>query len=266
MAGQHTREFRKDLFVVDGSVVFYGFPLPTRMFIIRLEGSQLLVYSPTHLDDGLQACVDKLGQVAFIVAPNKIHNTFVVEWQKAYPEAKAFAAPGLPERCPNIAWDGVLGEVPSSQLPFSKEITTLVTQGNAFLQEVVLWHRASKTCIVADVVENMTEDWVRRTPGSATWWGRCALSAVNCCFRGLVGRSGPSPEFQMYMSSDPSEIRSTINTVMTWDFDALLLCHGDLVEQDAKVVLLRTLAELMSISQRRPRCLASVCSWLSRWQ
>jgi len=134
------------------------------------------------------------------------------------------------------------------------------------VQEVLLYHKASKTCIVADIVENMTEEWVVESGTSSTCFGRWVLSFIDFCFHELVGRSGPSPDWQLHLTGDVAEIRATVAEVTSWDFDALLLCHGELIEQDAKVALLRTLAELMTMSEKRSPCWVACCARLGKWR
>ena len=42
--------------------------------------------------------LDSLGEVAFVVSPNKIHHLSIGDYIDAYPRAQAFASPGLLER------------------------------------------------------------------------------------------------------------------------------------------------------------------------
>ena len=59
---------REQLWVVDGPIVRMAFPgasipFATRMVVVRLANRDLLVWSPTELDDMLRAEIEALGPV-----------------------------------------------------------------------------------------------------------------------------------------------------------------------------------------------------------
>src|SRR5262245_47866757 len=80
--------------------------LTSRMTIARLTNGALFLHSPVALDTDLQAELQRLGTVAFIVAPSRWHDLFIKEYVGAYPEAQAWAAPGLREARPDVAVQG----------------------------------------------------------------------------------------------------------------------------------------------------------------
>ena len=66
-----------EVWIVDGPEIRFGMgpfnmSFPTRMTLIRLPGGKLVVHSPTALTPDLAQEVEALGEVADIVAPNKI--------------------------------------------------------------------------------------------------------------------------------------------------------------------------------------------------
>ena len=90
------QEFGRDIWTADGpDVSVAGFHYPTRIAIIKLSDGGLFVWSPIRLTESLRAAVDAAGQVRHIVAPNSLHHLFLPEWQRAYPEARLYAPPGL---------------------------------------------------------------------------------------------------------------------------------------------------------------------------
>jgi hypothetical protein len=81
-------------------MVFLGAsePFPTRMVVVRLANGDLFLWSPTEPDEGLRKEIDALGAVRHLVSPNKLHYVHVCAWKRAYPEATAWASPGVKER------------------------------------------------------------------------------------------------------------------------------------------------------------------------
>src|SRR3546814_6200465 len=69
-------------------------PFPTRMTVGRLPGGRLWIHSPIAPDDALFAVIERLGEVAWLVAPNSIHYWYVADWQARYPAARTLAVPG----------------------------------------------------------------------------------------------------------------------------------------------------------------------------
>ena len=67
---------------------------------------------------------------------------------RAYPAAELWASPGLPERRRDLRFAGVLGDRPEPA--WAPDLDQLTTDGNVFFSEVVFFHAASGTLIVAD--------------------------------------------------------------------------------------------------------------------
>jgi len=99
------------IWTYEGSTVsFYGFPFPTRMCVIRLPGNRLWIHSPEKVKESLQQELQSLGEVAYLVSPNKLHHLFLDEWLECYPDALSYAAPGLIEKRRDLHFDGELGD------------------------------------------------------------------------------------------------------------------------------------------------------------
>lgn len=105
-----------------------GFRYPTRMAIIRLKSGELVLWSPTAFSDDLGAAVAALGTVRHLVAPNSLHHTFLGDWQRAYPDARVHAAPGLEEKCRDIRIDEHLGDDPVAA--WAGEVDHAIMWGN----------------------------------------------------------------------------------------------------------------------------------------
>jgi len=91
--------------VVDGpfeylTVAGVRLPLPfsTRMTVVRLSNGDLFLHSPTRFERKLADALALLGPVRHLVSPNQFHYAHIGEWLEAFPEAVAWASPGVRQR------------------------------------------------------------------------------------------------------------------------------------------------------------------------
>ena len=146
-------EFGPGIWTADGpSVPFFTFPYPTRMALIRLSDGGLFAWSPIALSAALKGHVDALGPVRYLVSPNRLHHLFLHEWKLAYPQARLYASPGLRKKRKDLAFDGELGEKPEPG--WAVDVDQVPVHGS-FLTEVEFFHRASRTAIFTDLLQNL---------------------------------------------------------------------------------------------------------------
>ena len=160
----------EDVWIVDGPAIRFGMPFakmafPTRMTVIRL-GDALFVHSPTSLGPALQREVDALGSPRWIVAPNRIHYSWVPDWRQAYPDAAIYLAPRVREQARGRIDFPAQELSAASGYPWDGVIATLPVRGR-FMTEVEFFHRPSRTLVLTDLIENFEPArLVRRRAGS----------------------------------------------------------------------------------------------------
>lgn len=237
-------EFAENVFVEESAVRFYGFELQTRMAVVRLSQARLFLYSPVFLDDDLRSSLEQLGRVAYIVSPNKIHNQALAQYAVAYPKATFFAPPGLPERKPELKFQRVLTDTPD--LEWRNEMDRVLTKGNIFFSEALFFHQKSRTLLVGDFVENINRDTVSK------------LAFLLARPFGLAYRPTASPEFKLF-THNAVEAEQSLLQAREWDFERIFLCHGGLIEKNAKAVFDRVCDELLDLARKRN----SLSTWLT---
>ena len=245
------REFVPGIHLVESSVRFYGFRIQTRMTVVQLSDSRLLVHSPVALDAAIRRDLDSLGEVGFVVSPNKIHHLSIGEYADAYPRAKVFASPGLPERRPDLTFEGVLGDQPDPG--WAADLDQAEIRGNVFFAEIVFLHRSSRTLIVADLVENLDRE-------TASRFGR-ALARLF----GVGSTPVASPEHRLY-TSDVEAAAESLERLRSWDIERIVLSHGGLIESDGRAVLNAVGEELLSRVRRRSNASKKLLALLARLQ
>lgn len=176
----------------------------SRMTVIRLKDGRTLLHSPVPIEQ------DLLSAVAALIAPNLFHHQFLTEWRSAFPEAKAFCAPGLAAKRSDFKFDGMLED--ASPPEWRGQVDQLVIKSIPDYGEVVFFHRPSRTLIVSDLVFNYTPAQAASDPGGADGLGphRRIRSAIN----------------------DPNALRDSVESILRWPFAHVIVAHGEIVESD----------------------------------
>ena len=221
-------EFGPSLYVADGPIVsFYGFPYPTRMAVVRLSDGSAWVWSPVALSDALQGSVDAIGPVRYIVSPNKMHHLFLAEWAERWPEARVYAPPGLMQRKPDLHFDAELGEEPDAA--WASDIDQVIFRGSLAMEEVVFFHRASRTAIICDLVQ-------RHPEATMTGWKGMLMRLDS-----LVGDHGSTPREWRASFIRRKKARAARDKVLGWQPEKLLIAHGDCAQTGAATIIERAL-------------------------
>ncbi len=211
---QCMRQLAADLWVVERPLRFGGLPLGTRMTVLRLSDGALVLHSPVALDPELRDQLLRLGSPRFAIAPNRFHHLFIGQYRKAFPEVQLFAAPGLPEKRPDLRFDAVLSDEPPPA--WAGQLDQEHFKGYPLMGEVVFFHRASRTLITCDLAFNISAD---------------APLATRLTFRLIGGyrRLGPTL-MERTMVRDRAAARGSLERILSWDFDRVIVAHGEVLE------------------------------------
>jgi len=215
--------------VVDGAVWIQEHPVrlaggrfSTRMTVLRLEEG-LVLHSPVEIDARTRAAIEALGEVRAIVAPSTFHHFFVASAQRAFPAARTYGIAGLETKRKDLRFDELLGDEPAAA--WAGEMDQIVV-GNRVMREVEFLHRASRTLVATDLVENFRDE----TPGT-----NAVLRAWMRLF-GMWGRARPAPELRLF-TRDRAAARAALERLLAWEFDRAIIAHGELLEDDPKTAI-----------------------------
>jgi hypothetical protein len=215
-----------DVWVAQAPLRFYGIPVGTRMTVVRLQSGALWLHSPIRIDAVLERALRELGEVRFVVSPNKLHHLYLADAQVAFPEAELYAPPGLSRRRPNLRFEGELSDAP--RRGWADEIDQLVVRGSSVMEEVVFLHRASRTLIVGDLCFYFGPE--------SPWLTRLVARAA-----GMYDRPRLPPDWRWTFRRRAATQRS-FERLLSWDYDRVILAHGRLIEAEAKEVFRRSYA------------------------
>jgi len=198
---------------------------PGTMTVLRLADDRLMIHSPGPLDTALQNEISSLGRIAFIVAPGTFHHLHLAACRSAFPDAETWICPGIERKRPRLEFDWILSDQPDPR--WRADLDQALVRGGALIAEVAFFHRAARTLVLVDVVENMGD----RTPGTnwalRFWW--------KFLFR-MWNRARPAPEYR-FAWRDRSAAGRSLRRILQWDFDQVLMAHGEPITENAHAVI-----------------------------
>jgi hypothetical protein len=216
----------QNVWLADGPLIRFGppglkMPFTTRMTIIRLGASDLFVHSPTALTAELKAAVTNLGRPRWLIAPNRLHYWWVPDWKEAFPETAVYLAPRVVEQA------GKRIDIPYSDLdrdtgyPWDSDIATLPVAGS-YMTEVVFFHRASRTLLVTDLIENFEPTKLSIGMRFLTWLGGC------------LDPEGSMPrDMRVTYGKQKAELHAAVEKMIAWSPERIILAHGRWYQRDA---------------------------------
>jgi Domain of unknown function (DUF4336) len=220
------------VWIVDGPVIRFGmpwpkFPFPTRMTVIRLVSGDLFLHSPTPLTPALKTELTQIGRVRFIVAPNRIHYWWAPEWKAAFPEADVYLAPRIKEQARGrVGFDGLPLDR-GSGYPWDDEIATLPVAG-AFMTEVEFFHRATRTLVLTDLIENFEPEKV----GGLFLWLLTWIGGVTPPYGGM-----PRDMRLSFGRRHKGNFRRAVETMLGWKPERVIFAHGRWYERDGAAAM-----------------------------
>ncbi len=221
-----------NVWIVDGPVIRFGipwpkYPFPTRMTVICLGSGELFVHSPTPLTPSLRAEIEKEGRVRFIIGPNRIHYWWIPEWKAAYPEAQVYLAPRIQEQAKGRMDFNCRPLEGASGYPWDDEIATLPIPGG-YMTEVEFFHRASRTLILTDLIENFEPQKLGSVFLHLLMW----IGGVTPPHGGL-----PRDLRLTFTWRHKRELRAAVEQMIAWDPARVIIAHGRWFEDNGAAAL-----------------------------
>lgn len=138
------------IWVTERPVWFGGVRLRARTTVVRLAGDALWVHSPCAPTDDVCAALDALGEVRWIVVPNRYHHLQAPATAARYPNALVVGPESARARNPHVRL--AAGTDDPAYTDSTPELTSIRLRGVPFLDETVFFHQASGSLIAADLL------------------------------------------------------------------------------------------------------------------
>ena len=219
------RQIDRHLWVAEQPFKFLGIEVGTRMTVIKLSNGSLVVVSPIEINLNIREQLNNIGTVGYIIAPNLFHYLYLTQAQQIYPQAQTIAPPGLAAKKPDLRIDRVFTQDP---IEFDSELEYVRFEGFRvfmpptvkMIDEIVFYHPASKTLIITDSAFNFDRSFPFVTQLAAKILGSYQ-------------------ELKPYLldkiaSQDKQKLKQSIDKILAWDFQRVIMAHGTIVEHEAK--------------------------------
>lgn len=208
------RQLHADLWVCPVPYWAMGLPLGRQLVVVRLPGGGLWIHSPVLMTGELRREIAALGEVRHVVGPNLWHDECLREFQAEHPGALFHAAPGLARQKRDVRFGAELSDQPHAD--WAGVIQQHLVRGMPKMNEVVFFHAASRSLIIADLAFNFGPDGPR--------WFAALMWAY-----GAWNHFGPTP-LEKWLMRDKAAVRDSLDRVLEWDFDRVIVGHGRNVE------------------------------------
>lgn len=205
-------ELAPNLYVIDHPLRFLGMRIGFRTTLVGRPDGSLWAHTP-----GPSLGERELpGPVSALVAPNAFHHMGLPAAIKLFPEARALASPGVFRKHPELTLADLSGHA------WGDDLQQLFVEGLPMLREFAFFHVPSATLILTDLGFNM-----RSAPDLFT---RLALTldGVYGCFS--------CPRSTHLLVRDRSAFRRSLERILEWPFQRIIVGHGETVERDGREI------------------------------
>ena len=205
-----------DLWMMSFPLTVLGIDLQRNVTILRLSSGKLVIHSTAPFSERDVSLIRELGDPAWLVDVLLRHDTYSMEGTRAFP--------GVPYLVP----EGFSAEdVPcASLLPppaeWSGELEVLAIDGVPSFGEIVMFHHVSRTLVVGDLLVNFEGD-------------RGLLTKLFLRIGSAEGHFDPGVTKPFAHSIEDHEaFASSLRQILAWDFDRIIVGHGDPIRSGGK--------------------------------
>ncbi len=205
----------ENLWLLRYPLTLLGADLNRNVTVMRLGSGDLVIHSSGPFTPEDVAAISALGKVRWIMDVMARHDTFAKEGRAAFPEAVYLGPEGFSQTV------GFPTQPLVNQPGWGDEIDVMLLEGVPGMKEHVVLHRPSRTLIVADLFFNFG-------PDAPAWTRALMLLAVGA-------KHDPGMARSMRLTvKDKAALRASLARMMAWDFDRLVVGHGDEIDTGAK--------------------------------
>jgi hypothetical protein len=220
---EHIHEIAKNVWIVDGPIVRdMGTFFTTRMTVVKLSDGAIWIESPVPVSFATLKEISGLGDIRYLLAATPRHVWRLDAWHTLFPEAQLWASrpTSFTLKKGDLPISGYLSDTPVNA--WEVDFDQLEFKGNPFLSEVLFFHKDSHTVILDDLIQS-----------NPVLEGK---ALTNLTFK-LAGAQYPEGGVGLDMKMtflNRNLARRSLEKLLSWDFDKLIIAHGACFESGAK--------------------------------
>lgn len=199
------------IWVTERPVWFSGVRQRARTTVVRLSGGALWVHSSCTPTDDVCAALDALGEVRWIVVPNRWHHLQAPATAARYPNAMVVGPKSAQSRNPQVRLTA--GTEDPTYVRSTPELMPIQLRGVPFLDETVFFHSGSGSLIAADLLMSACarDHWTSRMAGR---------------FLGHYGKVRTPPDVRWHTRASAA-VAQSIAQLCALPLQRILVAHAD---------------------------------------
>ena len=213
------KQLAENLWMLAYPLKMLGADLHRNVTLIRLRSGKLVIHSTAAFSPEDVSAIHALGEPGWLLDGILRHDTFASEGRLAFPAIPYLAPDGFSE----VVGFATTPIVPAP-IEWNGELLALEIQGAPEARDTALLHVPSRTLILTELVFNFGGD-------EPIWTELLLRVAV-----GEAHHPGMSRPVKAGVK-DQAAFRSSLATILGWDFDRVIVGHGEVIEHDGKAKL-----------------------------
>jgi hypothetical protein len=209
------QQLAENLWLLRYPLRFLGMQIGRNVTVVRVASGAVVIHSTANFTADDQQRIRGLGEPKWLLEATKFHDSFSRAGRAAFPELAYL----VPEEFPHA--EKLNAQPLTAPAEWGDELQVRRIEGMPSVQEHAFFHAPSRTLIVADLVFNFGEDAPRWTKFLARHFMRLPnLSGMSLAFR--------------WMIRDKTAFLRSIAEIMRWDFDRVIVGHGEIIQSGGK--------------------------------
>ncbi|MDQ3414949.1 MAG: hypothetical protein M3480_08300 [Verrucomicrobiota bacterium] len=216
----HWEQLADDVALLQFPLRAFGIDFRRNVTLLRLRDGRLLIHSTAPFGPEDVQAIGRFGQPAWMVDVTLMHDTFAKAGRTAFP--------GLPYLAPaGFSKASGLATEPLSLAPneWAGEIDLIAIDGLRFVGEHALFHRASGTLVLGDLLFHFA-------PETTRGWPRFFVRHLMRLPR-MVGISA----FFRFLIRDKELFAASLQQLLEYDFQRIVVGHREPIRHHAKAAL-----------------------------
>ncbi|MEO8440464.1 MAG: hypothetical protein ABI540_09610 [Spartobacteria bacterium] len=228
----HWEQLADDVALLQFPLRAFGIDFQRNVTLLRLRDGRLVIHSTAPFESEDVAEIARFGQPTWLVDVTLMHDTFAKAAHTAF-AGLTYLAPAGFSKASGLATE-LLSPAPND---WAGEIDVIAIDGLRYVGEHALFHRASGTLVLGDLLFHFSPE----TRGWPHFFARHIMRLPR-----LVGISA----FFRLAIRDKQLFAASLRRVFEYDFQRIVVAHGRPIKQDARTILTRALRERELLTER----------------